>query len=230
MPTRRAPAYLPLAWPFIAFLAAMLVVGWVVVAATLAVGAYARLGISPRVALVILAVSLVGSALNIPIRRLASAPHVTERLVIVFGVAYRVPVVKASTTLLAVNVGGAVIPAVLSTYLLVRSDHLLATFAATVLVALVAYRIARPVRGVGIVVPSLPLPIIACLVAVLVGGGHPSAVAYCAGTLGTLIGADIAHLRSVPTLGAPIASIGGAGTFDAVFLAGLCAVMLVAVV
>ena len=51
-------------------------------------------------------------------------------------------------------------------------------------------------------------------------------VAYVAGTLGTLIGADILNLRKIHGLGAPVASIGGAGTFDGIFLAGIIAVML----
>jgi uncharacterized membrane protein len=53
-----------------------------------------------------------------------------------------------------------------------------------------------------------------------------SVVAYVSGTLGTLIGADLTNLHSIGKLGAPVASIGGAGTFDGVFLSGLIAVLL----
>ena len=56
---------------------------------------------------------------------------------------------------------------------------------------------------------------------------HTASVAYCAGTVGTLLGADVLNLRRIPSLGAPMASIGGAGTFDAVFLTGIAAVLLV---
>jgi len=58
---------------------------------------------------------------------------------------------------------------------------------------------------------------------------HPTAVAglaYAGGTLGTLLGADLAHLPKVRRLGAPVVSIGGAGTFDGVFLTGIVAVVL----
>ena len=48
------------------------------------------------------------------------------------------------------------------------------------------------------------------------------------GTLGTLIGADLLNLRRLRNLGAGVASIGGAGTFDGVFLSGIIAVLLVA--
>ncbi|MBW2109628.1 MAG: DUF1614 domain-containing protein, partial [Deltaproteobacteria bacterium] len=51
-------------------------------------------------------------------------------------------------------------------------------------------------------------------------------VAYISGTLGTLIGADLLNLRKIYDLGAPVASIGGAGTFDGIFLNGLLAVLL----
>ena len=51
-------------------------------------------------------------------------------------------------------------------------------------------------------------------------------LAYIAGGLGTLIGADLTNLDKVRGLGAPVASIGGAGTFDGIFLTGILAVLL----
>jgi uncharacterized membrane protein len=44
--------------------------------------------------------------------------------------------------------------------------------------------------------------------------------------LGTLIGADLMNLGSIQGLHAPVLSIGGAGTFDGVFLTGILAVLL----
>ena len=84
----------------------------------------------------------------------------------------------------------------------------------------------RPVPGPGIAVP----PLLRGLLAVVTAGVlHPAAIAglaYVAGTLGTLTGADLANLAKVRRLGAPVASIGGAGTFDGIFLAGILAVLL----
>jgi uncharacterized membrane protein len=40
-----------------------------------------------------------------------------------------------------------------------------------------------------------------------------------------LIGADVLNLNKIQGLGAPIASIGGAGTFDGIFIIGLLAVL-----
>ncbi len=47
-----------------------------------------------------------------------------------------------------------------------------------------------------------------------------------AGTFGTLVGADLLNMPRVRRLQAPVVSIGGAGTFDGVFLTGLVAVLL----
>ena len=51
-------------------------------------------------------------------------------------------------------------------------------------------------------------------------------LAYISGTLGVLIGADLMRLRDVRKLATPFASIGGAGTFDGIFLTGIIAVLL----
>jgi uncharacterized membrane protein len=55
---------------------------------------------------------------------------------------------------------------------------------------------------------------------------YAPALAYISGTLGTLIGADLLNLAKIQGLGAPIASIGGAGTFDGIFTTGILAVLL----
>jgi uncharacterized membrane protein len=54
-------------------------------------------------------------------------------------------------------------------------------------------------------------------------------VAYLAGALGTLIGADLLNLHRLTSLGAGVASIGGAVTFDGIFLTSIIAVLLVSV-
>ena len=63
----------------------------------------------------------------------------------------------------------------------------------------------------------------------LLSGGvthHADAIAYISGVMGTLIGADLMNLGRLSELGAPVASIGGAGTFDGIFLTGIVAVLL----
>jgi uncharacterized membrane protein len=76
-------------------------------------------------------------------------------------------------------------------------------------------------------IPPVVAAVAAWVLAALFGGyGHVDAIAYVGGVLGTLVGADIANLGKLRDLGAPVASIGGAGTFDGVFLTGIVAVLL----
>jgi uncharacterized membrane protein len=75
-------------------------------------------------------------------------------------------------------------------------------------------------------VPTLIPPLVAAGIAMLLSWRQAAPLAYIAGTLGTLIGADLLNLDKIHGLGAPIASIGGAGTFDAVFMTGILAVLI----
>jgi uncharacterized membrane protein len=69
-------------------------------------------------------------------------------------------------------------------------------------------------------------PIFAAGVALLLAFRRAPPVAYVAGSMGTLIGADLLNLGQIGRLGAPVVSIGGAGTFDGVFLTGILAGLL----
>ena len=145
----------------------------------------------------------------------------------VFGQRYVIPRwSQGRHTVLAVNVGGAVVPTLLSLYLLTQALTPLRVVVATAAVTLLTYRLARPVTGIGIVVPMLLPPLSAALAALLLVPQQAPLAAYVAGTMGTLIGADLLHVRQVTRLAAPVASIGGAGTFDGVFLTGIIAVLL----
>ncbi len=219
--------YTPLGWAFFLALAiaGLLIIGLVALDALSYV--YHRMGISLGWMAVILAAALLGSVINIPVARLRSQIRQESATVRVFGVTYRIPVaVRTGSTTIAVNVGGAVVPSAVAIYL-IDHDHLglHALFAALVVTALV-FAVARPVAGVGIVTPSLVPPLVAALAAVWLGGHLVAAVAYVAGTFGTLMGADILNMPRVRSLQAPMVSIGGAGTFDGVFLTGLVAVLL----
>jgi uncharacterized membrane protein len=199
--------------------------------------AFTKIGFTWQHAFMLLLASLLGSGVNIPVKHMScSAPMVTDRYVKVFGMTYRVPVMEdiPCSTLLAVNVGGAIIPTLIS-FLLIRQFPGALVYAALciVFVALVTNRVARPVKGVGIVTPALIPPLSAALCALalvyLFEAPHDFIflIAYIGGTLGTLLGADLLNLGKIRDLGAPVASIGGAGTFDGVFLSGIIAVILV---
>jgi uncharacterized membrane protein len=85
------------------------------------------------------------------------------------------------------------------------------------------------VPGVGIAVPIFIPPIVTAIVALGLRRWNPAPLAYIAGSLGTLIGADLLNLNKVRDLGAPVASIGGAGKFDGIFLTGVVAVLLTSI-
>ena len=176
---------------------------------------------------IIMAAALLGSVINIPVARLRAEVRQTSTTVTVFGVTYRIPVaVRTRGTTIAVNVGGAIVPTAVAIYLISHDRLPLAALFATLIVTALVFAVARPVPGVGIVTPSLVPPLVAALAAIWLGGHFVAAVAYVAGTSGTLVGADLLNLPRVRSLQAPMASIGGAGTFDGVFLAGLVAVLL----
>jgi uncharacterized membrane protein len=219
--------FFPLAWPFILALAFLFFVVVALVELGLLKYAYERMGVPPRYVLAVLLFSLLGSAVNIPVAELPPEQMVSGRLVDFFGMEYVVPVLQeAPGTVLAVNVGGALIPVILSLYLLFKNEFFTRALLAIAIVAIVVHLTATPVRGVGISVPIFIPPIVAALVAMLLAWRQAAPLAYIAGSLGTLIGADLLNLNKVRGLGAPIASIGGAGTFDGVFLTGIIAVLL----
>ena len=127
-----------------------------------------------------------------------------------------------------VNVGGALIPAGMSVFLFLASSLTIALYClvAILVVTIVTHLVARPVRGVGIQCPTFVPPIAAAVSALILSPSNAAVIAYVSGTFGTLIGADLLNLGKIPDLGAPVASIGGAGTFDGVFVTGIIAVIL----
>jgi uncharacterized membrane protein len=189
--------------------------------------AYTRLGVSSATALLLLLASLLGASVNIPLVQLPGEQVTVAREVSFFGTDYVVPVLADwPGTVVAVNVGGAVIPTLLSIYLLTKNHLWGAGVAATACVAVVCYETATPIAGVGISVPIFVPPLAAAIVAIIISRSAAAPLAYAGGSLGVLIGADLLNLPKLQGLGAPVASIGGAGTFDGIFLAGIIAVLI----
>jgi uncharacterized membrane protein len=224
---QRGANYFPLAALPLALLALALFALLLGLELRLVAFAYEKLGIGHRAFVSLLGLSLIGSRFNIPVASLPGERLVVDRLVVVFGVPYVVPTLEESgRTWIAVNVGGAVIPTALSLYLLATRVGIWNAFLVTVLVTVTVHALARPVRGIGIVVPTLVPPLVAAGAALLLARDAPAVAAYVGGTLGTLIGADLLNLGKLRGLGAPVASIGGAGTFDGIFVTGILAVLL----
>lgn len=193
--------------------------------------AYQALGLDPLVVTLVLFASLLGSYVNLPLARLPGERVVSRAVIEIFGVPFLAPVtVDWPGTILAINVGGAVIPIMLSFYLILRHSLWMPGAIGVAVVAFVVHRLATPVPGVGISVPAVLPPLLAALVALILSRRFASPLAYISGSLGVLVGADLLNLGVLRKLGAPVASIGGAGTFDGVFLTGVIAVLLASLV
>lgn len=186
---------------------------------------FENLGLSPQGAFFLFALSLIGSVINIPIKRERVVHHNAHSVFPMFF--YYPPVV--SEQILAINLGGALIPLIFSTYLLFFRAPFLQTLLCTVIVATICYFIARPIPGKGIVLPAMVPPLAAAVVSMLFAKSNPGAAAYVAGSIGTLVGADLMHLEDMKHTSSGVLSIGGAGVYDGVFLAGLVAAFLAAV-
>lgn len=179
-----------------------------------------RLGVSPETALLILLFILIGSIINIPLTK-KTTYYARRRL---FGW-FDVPVRYESG--LAINLGGAIIPLILSIYLLLRVPLGPVAIATVVMIAICKF-MTRAVPGRGLTIPMFIPPILAALLAILLAREFAAPCAYISGVLGTLIGGDLLNLGKARKLGAGMVSIGGAGVFDGIFLVGIVSVLLTA--
>jgi len=189
----------------------------------LAIFSFARLGLSPVGALFLLSASIIGGLINIPISR--QRLHVEQPRFSPFPFFFYYPP-RVSYQLLCINVGGAIIPILFSLYLLSTRAPLIPAVIATAIVTIAAKALARVVPGAGISIPTFIPPIVAALAAIIVSPDNAPPVAYIAGAIGTLLGADILNLGAIRNLRAQVISIGGAGVFDGIFLVALVAALL----
>jgi len=218
--------YFPLAAPAFLGLVLLLLLLSAFVASRLLTFASESMGLAPHAMIAVLLLSLCGSYINIPIAYLPERHTMSAAVVTYYGMPYVIPVMRsAPTTILAVNVGGALIPAALSLYLILRNQIFWLAVVGTAAVALVCHLLARPEPGIGIAEPIFVPTVTTAVVALLLSRRHAGALAYICGSLGTLVGADLLNLGRIRGLGAPVASIGGAGTFDGIFVIGLLSVV-----
>jgi uncharacterized membrane protein len=219
--------FFPLAHPFV--LGLLFLLGLLIALIEIGVIGYAyeKMGVQRRYVFALLLLSLLGSYVNIPVAELPAERVVSGQEVTYFGMRYVIPVVEEwPGTIIAVNVGGAVIPTLLSLYLLVQTGQYGRALAGVAIVTTIVHWLAHPIHGVGIAVPVFIPPVVAAVTALLLSRQSAPALAYISGSLGTLIGADLLNLGQIQALGAPIASIGGAGRFDGIFMTGILAVLL----
>jgi uncharacterized membrane protein len=219
--------YFPLALPFFFMLVVLLGVVIALVQIRVLRYAYGKIGIPLKYFYALLIASLIGSYVNIPVASLPSEQTMSGQIVTYFGMQYVIPeVIDWPGTVIAVNVGGAVIPLLVSLYLAVKFRIYGPALLGIAVVALVSHLVAHPVRGMGIAEPVFVPTLVTAFTALLISRKYAAPIAYISGSMGTLIGADLLNLDRIRGLGAPVASIGGAGTFDGIFLTSILAVVL----
>lgn len=204
--------------------------------------ALARLGLPPEIALLALLGIFIGGTINIPVKRVEQRIALPYDPYIIYGLGSLLPRLPGhwiapfrpqirTYTIIAVNLGGCVIPVLIALYEIVRivsqgPQMLLTLISITGLNVAVCYLIARPVPNLGIVMPSLVPPLVAAIPSFLLVPDFAPPVAFVAGVLGPLIGADLLHLKDIRHVPTGIVSIGGAGTFDGIVLSGMFAALL----
>ncbi len=210
--------FFPLALPFLILLFLLAAVLIFLIEIGILEYAYEKIGISRRYVYGLLFLTLLGSYVNVPVAELPAKRVLSGKEIFFFGMEYVIPTVEEwPRTVIAVNVGGAVIPVLIALYLIGKHKDYARALIGIAIVTVIVHWLAQPVEGVGIAVPTLVPPLIAAGVALLLNRKAAPQLAYIAGSLGTLIGADLLNLGAIQGLGAPVASIGGAGTFDGVF-------------
>jgi len=145
---------------------------------------------------------------------------------------FDVPVFISTDYFLAMNIGGAIVPVIVSLHLIWKQrPSIVKTVLGIAIVSAASFMITR-VTDLGVVASFpfylLPSVLAALLALLLCSHRSPSApaYAYAVATFGVLIGGDIFHLPEIfsePFMG----SLGGAGLYDMVYISGLLAISLV---
>lgn len=192
---------------------------------------------SPVAGLLVMAI-LLGGFINLPIKKIERNELQPVALLGVLGSWAWAPGLRRyrPDTVVAVNVGGCLIPLGIVAWELVYlagdGSWILGSLLVATLVNIgICYYAARPVPGVGILLPTFVSPLVAVLssAVLLAWGDFASArapVAFVAGVLGPVIGADLLHLRDLGNISSGLVSIGGAGTFDGIVISGVLAALL----
>lgn len=219
--------YLPVSLILFLILLLLLPFLWFAIAVDIIKIAAAKLGFAPNVALLLLALIILGSTINIPLYRTTTSTSIAlSEMELWMREFWGIPLRRIqSSTIIALNVGGGLIPVVLAIYQFTQASPL-EIIIVTAIVSIISYLSAKVVPGIGIQMNPLVAPLTAAISAMLISAPHAAPVAFAGGVLGTLIGADIFHLKDIQAMSSGVLSIGGAGVFDGIALCGLLALLL----
>jgi uncharacterized membrane protein len=200
--------------------------------AELMVASLDKLHLNGQVTLFLVFAVFLGSFINIPIRHIRRDTRLAVYPLAVYGILGRLPGIQRvhRDTVIAVNVGGCLVPVAVALYELVRLAPdawlLIAIGVASLANIFICFRLAWPIPNVGIALPSLMPALVSALLALILAPDQAPPVAFIAGVAGPLIGADLLHLRNIEDIPSGMLSIGGAGTFDGIVLSGIIAAYL----
>jgi len=184
-----------------------------------------RLGLSPSSASLLLVVTFFGSTLNLPLGSVSSAFNYTDNKTLQR--LFTSQPFQEGRTLITINVGGGLIPVLFSGYLMLTAGiNISLVILAVCVIGFVSYVFSRPIAHIGIGMPLFIAPISAAFTAMILSPENAPALAYICGSLGVVVGADLMRIKDIQQLNTPVASIGGAGTFDGIFMTGIIAVLL----
>jgi uncharacterized membrane protein len=188
--------------------------------------AFAKLGMSPQLGVAFFLLSLIGSTINIPVRQKILRDFQTLEISPLHRFLFGIQPEFFQKQVLAVNVGGCILPLILTIFLVLRAPTV-PLIVCTAIMILVCKFLAHPTPGIGIAIPAFLPPLFSALLALLFAGRENAPpVAYVSGVLGVLIGADLLNIKVLEKTGHGIMSIGGAGVFDGIFLVGILAVLI----
>ena len=192
------------------------------------------IGVQPSLALTLTLGSLLTSYINVVVAEVTY--YVPFNPFMDLMKLFPIPIIiqRIDKLFLEVNIGGAVIPTIVSIYLigtyLIHNMLILVSFIVSLIISsLIIWRSARLIPGIGITLPTaLPvlLTLMFTLVSTAVFHANPLAFSYSLGSLSTLLGADILNIRKVIRLMRGYVSIGGAGVFDGIYITGLMSLIL----
>ncbi|BAZ90107.1 MULTISPECIES: DUF1614 domain-containing protein [Cylindrospermopsis] len=219
--------YLPVSILLFLVLLLLLPFIWFALAVDIVEIAVAKLGFSPQIAFFLFLLVIITSTINIPLYRLENTIEVVDEFATLWlREFWGIPLRRLDrSTVVALNVGGGLIPVLLALYQISRGN-LLAITLVTTIVSVVGYFAARIVPGIGIQMNPLLAPLTAVISAMIIAPHAGAPVAFAGGILGTVIGADLLHLKDIQSMSEGVLSIGGAGVFDGIALCGLFALLL----
>ncbi|MBD3317320.1 MAG: DUF1614 domain-containing protein [Chitinivibrionales bacterium] len=201
--------------------------------ANVMLAALAKLGLNPGGSLLVVFGILLGGMINIPVKRIPRQSDMPTQPIGIFGLERMFPelVRRRRYTLIAVNVGGCIVPSVLVVYEFIRiarfhPEIIPPTVVAGAINIAVCYFLAKPVPHVGIALPALVPALVAAASALVFAPELAPVVAFISGVLGPLVGADLLRISNISRIDTGMASIGGAGTFDGIVISGLLATLL----